>query len=146
MINNADILLIDEDPNDTLIISNVISKFNPSLNLKTVQNYLDAIEYLFLESSVDPYSNLQLILLEINLSERKGISLLQTIKENPELKKIPLIVLTRSNNEKDIRFCYQQHVNAFVQKPKTKAELNVLLETILKFWIEVVSRPEHAWS
>ncbi len=146
MINNAQILLIENDPKDSIFINNVIYQYNPNLTLKVVLNYIDAADYLFLSSLEETESNLQLIILEITLSDRKGVKLLQSIKQHPLLKKIPLIVLTNSTIPEDVQFCYEEHVNAFIYKPKSKERFELLLKILLKFWIDTISLPEHAWD
>ena len=143
---HVQVLLIDDNPQDVLLISRIFSDYQSNLTLKVAQNYVDATEFLFLATSNEHLSNLQLIILEVTISNRNGFKLLHAIKQNQELRKIPLIILTQSDNIEDVRLCYHEFVNAFIKKPNTKNEFESLMQVIIKFWIETISLPEHAWG
>ena len=146
MVKYAEILLIDDNPKDIMFIRNYLIHQNSHINLKVTQNYVDAIEYLFSITSDDTQLKPQLILLEITVSNGKGKQLLTTIKDHEELKKIPLLVLTNSQDSKDAQECYKQYANAYIQKPESKERYHALIKNILKFWMEIVSLPKYTWS
>ena len=146
MVKYAEILLIDDNPKDIMFIRNYLIHQNSHINLKVTQNYVDAIEYLFSITSDSNQLKPQLILLEITVSNGKGKQLLTTIKDHVELKKIPLLVLTKSKDSKDVQECYKQYANAYIQKPESKERYHALIKNILKFWMEIVSLPEYTWS
>ena len=146
MVKHAEILLIDDNPKDIMFIRNYLIHQNSHINLKVTQNYVDAIEYLFSITSDSNQLKPQLILLEITVSNGKGKQLLTTIKDHEELKKIPLLVLTNSQDSKDAQECYKQYANAYIQKPESKERYHALIKNILKFWMEIVSLPEYTWS
>jgi chemotaxis family two-component system response regulator Rcp1 len=146
MTKTSEILLIDDNPQDNMIFRNFLQRNNPEVNLNIMQNYVDAIEYLFSVSSIGDHIMPHLILLEITTSTHKGLRLLKSIKEHPELKKIPLLVLTNSKNPEDVDNCYNLYANAFIRKPESKERYRALIRTIIKFWINTVSLPEHTWS
>ena len=146
MVKHAEILVIDDNFQDTLLLKKILSEYDPKLHLDIVQNYVDAVNFLFLNSDEEILSKLQLILLEISISDNKGRILLHQIKENPELKKIPLLVLTRSPDPTEAEYCYNEFVNAYLHKPESTEEFSHMIKMILKFWMGFVSLPEHAWS
>jgi len=146
MVKYAEILLIDDNPKDIMFIRNYLIHQNSHINLKVTQNYVDAIEYLFSITSDSNQLKPQLILLEITVSNGKGKQLLTTIKDHEELKKIPLLVLTNSQDSKDAQECYKQYANAYIQKPESKERYHALIKNILKFWMEIVSLPKYTWS
>lgn len=146
MARYTEILLIDDNPQDILFIRNYLVHHNSHINLNVMQNYVDTIEYLFSITSDDNQIKPQLILLEITLSKGKGKQLLNTIKDHIELKKIPLLVLTNSQESKDAQECYNHYANAYIQKPESKERYLALIKNVIKFWLEVVSLPEYTWS
>lgn len=146
MAKRVEILLIDDNPADILLVRNHMVDHNSHISLNIVQNYTDAIDYLFTITSDDTHEKPQLILLEITISNSKGRQLLTIIKEHEELKKIPLLILTNSKDSKIAQECYKQYANAYIQKPESKERYISLIENILKFWMDIVSLPEYTWS
>ncbi len=146
MVKNAEILLIDDNTHEIMLVRNYLIENNSPINLNIVQNYVDAIEYLFDITSDKTHVKPQLILLEITVSNHKGLQLLKSIKEHPDLKIIPLLVLTKSEITMDVWDCYKQYANAFITKPESKERYEALLMNIIKFWMEIVSLPEYTWS
>ncbi len=145
MTKHAEILLIDDNPQDIMFFRNYLIHHSSSINLNVKQNYVDAIDYLFSITNDDVLVKPQLILLEITVSNHKGMQLLKTLKDHPDLKKIPLLVLTRSKDSKVAQQCYQRHANAYLPKPESKERYLALINIILKFWMKIVSLPENTW-
>ena len=146
MTKNSEILLIDDNPQDNMLFRNFVHRNNYEINLNIMQSYVDAIEYLFSISSDGDHSLPHLIVLEITTSTHKGLTLLKSIKEHPELKKIPILILTHSDDPEHVGICYAQNANAFIRKPGSKDRYISLINTILKFWMKKVSLPEYTWS
>ena len=146
MGKNSEILLIDDNPQDNMLFRNFLLQNNYEISLNVVQTYVDAIEHLFKISSVGNHTIPRLIVLEITISNHKGLALLKSIKEHPDLKKIPLLILTKSENPENVNNCYFQQANAFIRKPKSKERYLALIGTLLKFWMTSVSLPEYTWS
>ncbi|MBN2157526.1 MAG: response regulator [Candidatus Lokiarchaeota archaeon] len=146
MIRRTEILLIDDDPEDIMLFTNLIEEFDSHINLKIAQNYVDAVDLLFQKHFDEIQSKPHIILLELTISNHKGIQLLKSIKEHSEYRKIPVLVVTKSNNSHDIWNSYDYNVNAYIQKPKSKERYLSLISIMLKFWMEMVSIPDYTWS
>ena len=134
----AKILIIDDNSKDVLLITGEMDRYYKPLNFKVMPDYVSATKYLFMENHKIP----DLILLEITISNNKGLKLLQTIKENSRLKAIPILILTNSQNKRNIEECYTQYISAFIQKPNDSIRFKKLIRVLLQFWIEKVSLPE----
>jgi len=84
-----------------------------------------------------------LVLLDLNMPNKDGHAVLQEMKSDVELRSIPVIILTTSESETDIRQAYDQHANAYVIKPICLHEWQQLVQTIARFWLELAKRPSH---
>jgi CheY-like chemotaxis protein len=82
-----------------------------------------------------------IIILDLNLPKKDGREVLKEIKENNNLKNIPLVVLTTSNADKDILRAYELHANAYVTKPLDFNQFIMVVESIVNFWLEIVKLP-----
>jgi len=145
MVKPVHILLIDDNPEDIMLVRNHVVNQNSHIDLNILQNYTDALDFLFAITSDEVQEKPQLILLELTVSNSKGKQLLTMIKEHEELKKIPLLILTNSKDRKYALECYNHHANAYIQKPESKERFFALIDTILKFWLDTVSLPEFTW-
>ena len=81
------------------------------------------------------------ILLDLNLPKKDGREVLKEIKENNNLKNIPIVILTTSGAEKDVLRAYELHANAYVTKPLDFDQFINVVESIAKFWLEIVKLP-----
>lgn len=91
-----------------------------------------------------PRSRPHVILLDLNLPTRDGHDVLADLKSDPELRQIPVIVLTASRRESDVAKSYERHANAHVAKPNDFREYEELAQGIASFWLRVVGEPAHA--
>ncbi|MDF1759460.1 MAG: response regulator [Coxiellaceae bacterium] len=104
----------------------------------------DALNYLFKRNE---YANKNIkrpnvILLDLNLPGTDGRQVLEKIKADNELRKIPVIILTTSNNEKDIDFCYERGANSYVQKPVDPLKFIEAVQRLKDYWFEIVVLPK----
>lgn len=136
------ILLADDDPDDRLLVQEAFAE-NHLLNVvHTVEDGEELLEYLhkkgkFAETAVRP----NMILLDLNMPRKSGFEALQEIKADPELRSIPVIVLTTSKAEEDVIRSYDLGVNSFVVKPVTFESLVELVKTIGNYWFQIVELP-----
>jgi CheY-like chemotaxis protein len=82
-----------------------------------------------------------LILLDLNMPRTDGREALRQIKRDPDLRRIPIVVLTTSNAEEDVRRCYDLGANAYITKPMTFEALVVVMKRLSQFWFEIVQLP-----
>ena len=109
-----EILLVEDDPGDTLITTEALEHSKVTNNLHTVVNGEEAVAFLRREGEYANGSRPDLILLDLNLPRRDGREVLAEIKADPDLRRIPVVVLTTSQAEEDILRSYDLHANAFV--------------------------------
>ncbi|MEO6589720.1 MAG: response regulator [Pyrinomonadaceae bacterium] len=136
------ILLADDDPDDRLLVQEAFEE-NHLLNVvHTVEDGEELLEYLykkgkFAKCAVRP----NMILLDLNMPRKSGLEALQEIKADPELRSIPVVVLTTSKAEEDIIRSYDLGVNSFVVKPVTFESLVELVKTLGNYWFQIVELP-----
>ncbi len=131
-----EILLVEDDPGDALITTEALSLSKLNNTLRTVSDGEQALAYLRgeIEGAVRP----DLILLDLNLPRVSGTDVLRAVKASPDLRRIPVIVLTTSTAEEDIFRSYDLHANAYITKP---VDFDRFVEVVLKvdeFYVTIV--------
>lgn len=147
MINDSSkitILLAEDDPDDRLLTRRALKKSRLANTIQAVEDGEELMDYLHREGEYsDPEDSPRpgLILLDLNMPRMDGREALKQIKSDPELRRIPVIVLTTSEAEHDISQSYDLGVNAFVTKPVTFDGLADAIEALGNFWFEIVKLP-----
>ena len=137
----VEILLVEDDPGDVLITREAIdsSKFANVLNV--VSNGEEALAYLRREPPYEQATRPGLILLDLNLPRLDGREVLAVVKEDPDLRRIPIVVLTTSSADEDIVRSYDLHANAYVTKPVDFDQFISVVRQIDEFFISIVTLP-----
>ena len=138
------ILLADDDPDDRMLTRDAFEESRLRNNLEMVEDGEELMDYLNHRGRYEGNSSKArpgLILLDLNMPRKDGREALKEIKSNPELRRIPIVVLTTSKAEEDIVRTYDLGVNSFVVKPVTFEALVDVLKTIGKYWFEIVELP-----
>ena len=139
--NIISILVIDNNSDEVNLIAKIIDIKKWNVNFNSLNDGVEAMDYLHKKGKYKNCATPSLILLDLNLPNKTGIEVLKEIKTNSTLKYIPVIVLTTSNNDKDIFKSYEYHANAFITKPldsyKFKEDMSILKE----FWFNNVQLP-----
>lgn len=138
------ILLAEDDPDDRMLAQEAFDESMLLNSLEMVEDGEELMDYLhstgkFSGESARPRPGL--ILLDLNMPRKDGREALKEIKSDPELRRIPIVVLTTSKAEEDILRTYDLGVNSFVVKPVTFDALVDVLKTIGKYWFEIVQLP-----
>jgi two-component system, chemotaxis family, response regulator Rcp1 len=128
------ILVIEDNPGDARLIQEALLHKGPG-HIRIVQDGVQALEFLRAESRP------QLILLDLNLPRKDGREVLSEIKRDPDLQRIPVVVLTTSDSEEDIERSYQLHANCFVTKPVNLDRFLAAIRAIEEYWFGVVKLP-----
>lgn len=110
-------------------------------NLYVVMDGVEAIAFLRRESKYAHAHRPDLILLDLNLPKKKGLKVLEEIKNDPDMKRIPVVIFTVSSAEQDILKSYNLHANCYIIKPKDLDEFIDVVKSILNFWFTVVKLP-----
>lgn len=138
------ILMADDDPDDRLLARRALRKNNIANELHTVEDGEELLDFLYHRGEYADYEGPRagLILLDLNMPRMDGREALRKMKSDPDLRRIPVIVLTTSKAEQDILESYDLGVNAFVTKPVTFEGLVEALQRLGNFWFEIVELPQ----
>ena len=135
------ILLAEDNPGDVFIINTVLQESQVTYNLNHVLDGEEMMAFLHQEGESAKISRPDLILLDLNLPLKHGFEVLQEIKSTPELKMIPVIILTSSSAERDILKSYNLFASCYVSKPVDLNDFINALKSLEKFWLQFVQLP-----
>lgn len=135
------ILLVEDSPGDVNLTREALRTARVANELAVVGDGEAAIEYLRRVGAYADAPPVDLVLLDLNLPKKDGREVLAEVKEDPDLRRIPVIVLTTSADEADILRSYELHANAYVTKPVAFAEFLNALQQLEGFWLQVVRLP-----
>jgi two-component system, chemotaxis family, response regulator Rcp1 len=135
------ILLVDDNEGDILLTREALEEAKIINRISIAYDGMEAIQFL---QNNRPYGDgaPDLILLDINLPKMNGTEVLSIIKNDPKLKRIPVIMLTTSSSEKDILTSYDNHANCYITKPVDLERFMDVVRTIEDFWISIVKLPK----
>ncbi len=137
-----DILLVEDDPGDELITREAFDHNKLKNRLHVARDGEQGLEYLYRRGPYRDAPRPDLILLDLNLPKYDGRQLLQKIKSDPDLSRIPVVVLTTSSAEEDILRSYELHANAYVTKPVDLDQFISAVRQIDEFFLQVVRLPQ----
>ena len=134
------ILLVDDNEGDILLTKEALDDARIINKISIASDGVEAIR--FLRKRAKSLEMPDLILLDINLPKMDGTEVLGIIKNDPELKRIPVIMLTTSSAEKDILASYNNYANCYITKPVDLDRFMDVVRTIEDFWISIVKLPK----
>lgn len=135
----ANILLIEDNEGDILLTREAFEESKVKTVIDVARNGQEALDYLYKRGDFTEVKKPDLILLDINIPIFDGHEVLNKIKNDPKLKKIPVIVLTTSSNEKDIENAYENHANSYVRKPLNMEDFLQAILKIEEFWLQLTT-------
>ena len=136
--NTFKILLVEDNLADIRLTEQAFIESKIKTILYNVKDGVEAINFLRKSGKYTKVCRPDLILLDLNLPKKNGLEVLKDIKQDEDLKRIPVVVLTISANEEDLIKAYDLHANAFVNKPLEIREFYHLVKSIEEFWFKVV--------
>jgi CheY-like chemotaxis protein len=139
----VNVLLVEDDPGDVVMTREALADSKIANELSVVTNGEEALQFLRREGPYEDAPRPGLILLDLNLPRVNGREVLAEVKGNPELRRIPVVVLTTSNAEEDIVRSYDLHANAYVTKPVDFDKFVRVVREIDAFYFSVVELPHH---
>ena len=142
--NLIEIILVDDNPNDAELAIRALKKHNMANKMVHLKDGAEALEFIFGKNNSAETLTVQpkLILLDIKMPKVDGIEVLRKLKSDPRTKKIPVVVMTSSQEGKDIVESYNLGVNAYVVKPLDFHEFVNTVKEIGLFWILINKIPE----
>ncbi len=138
------VLLVEDNPADQKLTERAFRRSKENINLKIVDNGIDAINYLLKISPFDDYlryPTADLVLLDINMPGLDGKQTLRRIRNSPDIKYIPVLMLTTSSQEHDVLESYKLGANAYITKPQNMLEFQKFINNLENFWFEFTQLP-----
>lgn len=139
-----EILLVEDNPGDVELTREALHDSKVHMNLSVVHDGVEALAFLRREGPYGDAPRPDLILLDLNLPRKDGRTVLGEIKAEPELRQIPVVILTSSQAEQDILRAYALHANCYVTKPVDLDQFITIVRSIEQFWFTIVKLPRPA--
>lgn len=143
MSKEIKILLVEDNEGDVVLTMQALKKANVTNGINVAMDGEEAMKYLRKEGKFRNAETPDLILLDINLPKIDGMEVLAEIKNDDNLKSIPVVMLTTSDSEKDIVRSYNNHANCYITKPVDFKKFMEVIQAIKDFWITIVKLPKH---
>jgi CheY-like chemotaxis protein len=137
----VEVLLVEDDPGDVLLIQEAFADYKVANRLHVVADGVEAIEFMRRGDGHADAPRPDLVLLDLNLPRKDGREVLAEVKADPELRTIPVVVLTTSQAEEDVLRSYDLHANAYVTKPVDFDRFISVVRQIDDFFVSVVKLP-----
>lgn len=140
-MKNAHILLVEDNEGDILLTTEALEEGKIVNKISIVKNGKDAIDFLFKKGQYQDVETPDLILLDVNMPLKNGHEVLQVVKNDERTSHIPIIMLTTSSSENDVRLSYKYHANCYITKPVDVDDFMRAVSTIEEFWFSLVVLP-----
>lgn len=137
----VEILLVEDNPGDYRLTQEALREGKVYNNLHWAKDGVEALEFLKRHGKYADAPRPDIILLDLNLPKKDGREVLSEIKGDPVLRPIPVVILTTSKAEEDILRSYDLHANCYVTKPVDLDKFIVVVQSIDRFWLTVVTLP-----
>ena len=138
---SIEILLVEDNPGDARLTIEAMREAKMRNRIHVVEDGVEAMAFLRRQGSFGEAPRPDLILLDLNLPRKDGREVLAEVKADPDLKRIPVVILTTSRAEEDVMRAYDLHANCYVTKPVDLAQFMKIVSQIDEFWVKVVTLP-----
>jgi CheY-like chemotaxis protein len=135
------ILLVEDNPGDARLATEALKDAKVRNTLQWVVDGVEAMQFLRQEGDHAAAPRPDVVLLDLNLPKKDGREVLKEIKDDPDLKRIPVVVLTVSSAEEDVLKSYKLHANCFISKPLDLDRSMQVVKSIEDFWLAIVRLP-----
>jgi chemotaxis family two-component system response regulator Rcp1 len=133
-----DVLLVEDNPGDVRLVKEVLTETDEPVELHVAADGESAMAWL---RDPGPGRPPDLLLLDLNLPRKGGLEVLEELKADPALRRIPVVVLTSSAADRDVRGAYDRHANCFVTKPLGLEDFVSTVRDIAGFWLRAAELP-----
>lgn len=137
----VEILLVEDNPGDVRLMMEAFKEGRVTTHLNVARDGVEALAFLRRAAAYAGAPRPDIILLDLNLPRKSGHDVLADMKNDPELRRIPVVVLTTSEAEADIRTTYNLHANCYISKPVDLDRFIDVVQSIEGFWLTTVSLP-----
>ncbi len=141
LVRPIEILLVEDSPSDTELTVEALEEGKIYNHLSIVEDGVQALEFLRRQGAYADAPRPDLILLDLNLPRKDGREVLAELKSDPDLKLIPVVVLTTSRADEDVLKAYSLHANCYILKPVDFKQFVEVVKHIENFWLSVVKLP-----
>ena len=138
----VEILLAEDNPGDVMLTRKALEQGKLANNLHVTTDGVDALEFLRQDGEYEDAPRPDLILLDLNMPRKDGQEVLEELRADNELRRIPVVVLTSSESEEDIVRSYELNANAYLTKPVDFDGFVEIVNRLENFWFQVVKFPE----
>ena len=145
-LRQFEILLVEDSPADVLLTREAFKEFKIVNALHVVEDGVEALLFLNQDGKYAAVPRPDLILLDLNLPRKNGREVLAEIKNDPDLRHIPVVILTTSHSEQDVLQSYDQHANCYIVKPVGFENFVEAMKSIRQFWFSVVTLPPEEYD
>jgi CheY-like chemotaxis protein len=135
------ILLIEDNPGDVRLVIESLKGSKIRNRMSVVADGEAAMAFLRRQGQYSDASRPDLILLDLNLPKKNGREVLAELKADPELRRIPVVIITSSSGDEDILAAYDNHANCYVTKPLDLKQFVKIIKSIEDFWLSIVKLP-----
>ena len=135
------VLLVEDNPADARLLSEAFKESPEPYELHKVEDGEAAMDFIHRRNEHTDKPRPDLILLDINLPKRSGHDVLERLKETPEFRRIPVLMLTSSDSVSDVITAYDHHANAYIRKPTEIGQYFEVLAAVKQFWLHIVELP-----
>lgn len=139
----VEILLVEDNPGDARLTIEAMRAAKLRNRMHVVEDGVEAMQFLRRLGPFGAVPRPDLVLLDLNLPKMDGREVLAELKADPDLKRIPVVVLTTSESEEDVLRAYNLHANCYVTKPVDFDQFMSVVRQIDSFWIKVVTLPRN---
>lgn len=142
MKNTSEILMVDDNPADIDLTSEVLAQSEGHFHVNAVNDGVEAISYLRRQGKYVNAPVPDLVVLDLNLPRKDGCEVLSSIKADPVLAKIPVVIFTTSQANTDVTRSYKLGANCYLRKPGNLPEFVAVVQSMAKFWLGFASLPQ----
>jgi CheY-like chemotaxis protein len=136
-----DILLVEDNLGDVRLIQEALKDAQVANTMHVVGDGVAALDFLYRRDGFEAAPRPDLILMDLNLPRKNGHEVLGQIKQEPQLKSIPVVILTSSHAAEDIDCAYKLHANCYITKPVEFLSYTTVVRALEKFWCTIVTLP-----
>ena len=141
LVEPIHILLVDDDPADVRLTQEALKEHKVYCQTAIASDGIEALAYLRREGQYADAARPDIILLDLNMPRKDGREVLQEIKTDSDLKRIPVVIMTTSNADQDVLQSYNLGANCYIVKPVDLGQLTTIVKFIDEFWFTVVKLP-----